>query len=377
MNKAVKITYILILMFNYCSLAAQDNNSDSTKNNGWTDKLEGLSFSAGYTGSLLDLNVIGNIFDVETHGRQLGYFDLFYLNSITKIGNGLKLFDEPHINIRTDFGATTSDELISIAEKSVVRPSGNLKLLGNVNIIRPFYFRYYREIFVSEISVNEYSGYSSFTFIPFDGDNRIIPVESQLIMTSVYQTEEIGFFITKLPEFIDNYLELNSLMEITDSRLKLGIYRAKWQRPMPYYPEDMHGVQLLEVYSIQPDFWGCKLGYETSMEYSADERFLGLPAKEVRLSIDYRFGSGNVLLNGGETGQFVSGSGTKYRVKHNDFELCCEWSYFSIFGASILLNIEYLYRGLTLVETMMDSGPGISLSSDNIFCIGAILIYEL
>lgn len=369
--------FILIFLFVYCNFATGvEKKSDSSENNTLLTKLEGLQITAGYNVSSLDLNIIGEVFNVETHGRQLGYFDIFFSNSLTQIGDKLRLFDEPNLNIQTDFGATTSDELISIADKSTVRPSGNLKLLGNINIIRPLYFRYYREVFVSELSVNEYSGYSSFTFIPFDGENRIIPSESRLLMTSVYQTEEIGFFITKLPKFIDNYLQVNTFMEITNSRLKLGIYRAKWQRPMPYYPEDNLGIQQLEIYSMQPDFWGGKIGFELPMEYSDDENFFGLPANEVNLSIAYRYGGGKVLFKGGEEGQFVSDSGIKYKIKHSDFEINCEISCFDVVGLSLSLDFEYLYRGLTLVESMTDSGPGITLSSDNIFCLGALFVFE-
>lgn len=328
----------------------------------------GFNLVAGYSGSFWN-PIIRSPFKKETFGTQLGYFEVWYDNYLIQLGEKLKLFNRPYINLQTDFGMRTSSEVISKAERSSVEPSGNLKLLMKVNYIEPLFFKYRKEIFVGQLTCED-----NFTFYPYEGEPVMINAGSELFLTTEFNDYEMGIsFVTESPFYWRGFY-----------RIEVGGYRAVWQRPITSkitYIDSLTGAEIrtdYELYHALNDFYGLTLGlYYFKDIYDEGEFFR---------SFDYGIGIRSGGFGLGKT-KLTSTEGINRFVEEGKKASCSEieftangrlyWRLLETWDLG--LNFDYTFKKVFASEESEDietneesEGTAIFVTEDNIFLITLI-----
>lgn len=318
----------------------------------WQKLLSGLHINIGYSGSFWSLNIESPM-KVKTHGTQLGYFEAWYSNTLIKIGEMLRILDEPYIFLQTDFGTKTSSELISIAEPSSVRPQGNLKLLMQINVINPLFFRYQKETFVAELFSEQ-----AFNFIPYEGELSVIPSESRLYMVSDFNDTEFGVLLR--PE---------------DHRIEFGAYHAVWQRPRAFRVSDANTGEFMyyNVYDAMQDFWGGMAGYFAVKEiYKNDEL-----VRSYDWGISGKLGWGKMKLSSRHdlTSESIE-AGNNNAFVHTEFNVRGRYYWRFISAFDVGLDFKYIFRRVTLTSQHENPDPEggnfYVLTEDSIFLISLL-----
>jgi hypothetical protein len=252
---------------------------------------------------------------------QMAFFEASYDLPVLTISEGLNLISKPFVSFQTDFGTTTSSDLISLAEPSTIGPQGNMKLLAQVNLLNSFFFRYRREIFVAELSSQ-----ADFVYVPYEGNEVELLADSQLLMTSEFRDMEIGIAATP-------FRDKRSIIEV-------GVYHAVWQRPRVVrnaYSTTAEEAPDAVYHSVQ-DFWGILFG-ASGVLYKKDQQ--GNEWEWLKVGYYFKSGSGKMKLSSNFEQTIFTSDGNQKRF--NNVEMGAYWRTYWRIAKSVDFGVDFRY----------------------------------
>jgi hypothetical protein len=266
--------------------------------------------------------------DVKTYGNRMAFFELLYSKPLLHLAEDLRILDRPYLNLQTDFGFTSSSELISVAEPSTLHPPGNMKLMAQINVVDPVFVRYRKEVFVAELESDQ-----DFNYIPYTGEPSVISSGSRLYMVSEFQDAEFGLSLTP-------FRDQGSIIEV-------GVYHARWQRPRSRELDiDEFGNDVYyNVYHAVQDFWGILFG-ASGVAWKQDED--GKLMESFRAGYYVKGGGGKLKLSS-DYEQLLPSTPEDTGFTNTEIGAYCRyyWRITSSLDFGVDVKYIYQYTGLT------------------------------